>query len=113
MARNIWTGRVANEPLTRLTFGNDDVNGPWSQDGKQLFYSASQGGKHRIYSIATNGSGKVERLTDGANSQYPRSVSPSGDTVLFEDQDPVTGQDIWELSVSRKQSKPLVKTAIS
>jgi hypothetical protein len=26
-SRNIWTGRVANEPLTRLTFGNDDWYG--------------------------------------------------------------------------------------
>jgi Tol biopolymer transport system component len=29
---------------------------------------------------------------------------------LFEDLDPVTGRDIWELSISRKESKPLVKT---
>jgi serine/threonine-protein kinase len=110
VARNIWTGRVANEPLTRLTFGNDDVNGPWSRDGKHLFYSAAQDGKHRIHSIATDGSGKAERLADGSNSQFARSVSPSGDTILFDDLDPETGRDIWELSVSRKESKPLVKT---
>jgi serine/threonine-protein kinase len=110
VTRNIWTGRIANEPLTRLTFGNDDVNGPWSRDGKHLFYSAGQHGKHRIHSIATDGSGKAERLADGSNSQFPRSVSPSGDTILIDDLDPETGRDIWELSVSRKESKPLIKT---
>ena len=108
--RNIWTGRVANEPLTRLTFGNDDIYGSWSGDGERLFYTPGQNGKYNIFSIPTNGTGKREQLTQGPNPQWPTSVSPSGDTLFFDEIDPSTGRDIWELSISKKEPRPLVNT---
>jgi len=109
-SRNIWTGRVANEPLTRLTFGNDDVYGLWSRDGGHFFYMGGQNGKYNIFSIPTNGSGKGEQLTQGPNPQWPSSVSASGETLFFEEIDPSTGRDLWELSLSRKEPRPLVNT---
>ena len=108
--RNIWTGRVTDEPLTRLTFGNDDVFGLWSHDGARLFFTAGQHGSYNIFSIATNGSGNAERLIQSAHAQAATSLSPSGDTLLFNDVDPVTKTDIWELSLSTKTSRPLIKT---
>ena len=110
LSRNIWTGGFASEPLTRLTFGDDDWFGLWSRDGKRLFYTAGQSGSYNIFSIATDGSGKAERLTQSPNRQGPDSQSPSGDTLLFSELDPSTGLDIWELSLSRKESRPLDKT---
>ena len=109
-SRNIWTGGVANEPLTRLTFGDDDWFGLWSRDGKRLFYTSGQNGSYNIFSIPTDGSGKAERLTQSPNRQGADSQSPSGDTLLFVEIDPSTGADIWELSLSRKESRPLLKT---
>jgi Tol biopolymer transport system component len=71
---------------------------------------SGQNGKYNIHSISTDGSGKGERLTQGPNPQAPTSISPSGDTLFFEESDPSTGRDLWELSLSRKEARPLVKT---
>jgi eukaryotic-like serine/threonine-protein kinase len=109
-SRNIWTGGLANEPLTRLTFADDDWFGLWSRDGKRLFYTSGQNGSYNIFSIPTNGSGKAERLTQSPNNQGADSQSPDGDILLFVEIDPSTGADIWEHSLSRKESQPLLKT---
>jgi serine/threonine protein kinase len=112
--RNIWTGSVANGLLTRLTSGDSDVFGLWSRDGSRLFYSNGQS-NFNIFWIATDGSGKTERLTKSSHRQAAWSLSPGGDTILFNDIDPSTGtdstgNDIWALSVSSKESRPVVKT---
>jgi len=107
--RNIWTGSVANGLLTRLTFGDNDSFGLWSRDGSRLFYTSGQS-NNNIFWTATDGSGITERLTESSHRQAAWSLSPSGDTILFNDIDPSTGTDIWELSLSRKESRPIVKT---
>ena len=110
-SRNIWTGSVANGLLTRLTFGNDDEFGLWSRDGERLFYSAAgQSGNYNIFWTATDGSGKTGRLTQSPHAQNATSLSPSGDTILFNDIDPSNGSDIWELSLSDKKTRPVVRT---
>src|SRR5207244_4114302 len=109
-SRNIWTGRVANEPLTRLTFGNDDWFGVWSRDGGRRFYTAFANSSYNLFWTSTDGSGKAERLTQSSNLQAVTASSPSGDTLLFNDIDVSTGADIWELSLSSKESRPIVKT---
>jgi Tol biopolymer transport system component len=113
-SRNIWTGSVANGLLTRLTSGDTDAFGLWSRDGSRLFYSNGQS-NFNIFWIATDGSGKTERLTESSHRQAAWSLSPGGDTILFNDIDPSTGPgstgtDIWALSVSSKESRPIVKT---
>ncbi len=108
-SRNIWIGRVANDPLTRLTFGNDDAFGLWSRDGTRIFYSVGQS-NYNIYWAATDGSGKAERLTRSPHAQNATSMSPDGDTIVFNDVDPISGSDIWEFSLSRKESRSLIKT---
>jgi Tol biopolymer transport system component len=110
LSRNIWTGGVANEPLTRLTFGDDDWFGLWSRDAKRLFYTSGQDGSYNIFSIPTDGSGKAERLTRSPNRQGAMSQSPSGDTLLFLEIDPSTGLDIWELSLTSKEVRPFIRT---
>ncbi|MCU1310261.1 MAG: hypothetical protein JWO20_1386 [Candidatus Angelobacter sp.] len=109
-SQNIWTGGIANQPLTRLTFGNDDYFGLWSRDGKRLFYTAGQNGSYNIFAIPTDGSGKAERVTQSPDPQKATSISPNGDTLLLNDIVTSTGEDIWELSLSRKESKPLIRT---
>jgi len=107
--RNIWTGSVANGLLTRLTSGDTDAFGLWSRDGSRLFYSNGQS-NFNIFWIATDGSGKTERVTESSHRQAAWSLSPGGDTILFNDINPSTGTDIWALSVSSKESRPVVKT---
>ena len=60
---------------------------------------------------STDGSGQTERLTDSAHAQKPTSWSPGADVLLFNDIDPSTRLDIWEMFVDRKEARPLVKTS--
>jgi Tol biopolymer transport system component len=60
--------------------------------------------------MLTNGSGTSERLTRSPNPQAPTSASPRADAILFDDVDPVTKADIWELSLSSKETRPILKT---
>jgi len=108
-SRSIWTGSVANGLLTRLTFGNDDVFHLWSPDGTRLYYSVGQH-NYNLFSVPTDGSGQPEQLLNSPHPQDPTGVSPDGDTILFNDVDPSTKSDIWELSLSRKTSRPVIRT---
>jgi len=109
--RNIWTGSVASGLVTRLTFGNDDTFSVWSPDGTRLIYTGGAAdSNYNLFSIATDGSGKAERLTHSPHAQAATSVSPSGDTVLFNDVDPATGGDVSAFSFSKKMSEPLLNS---
>jgi Tol biopolymer transport system component len=108
-SRSIWVGNVANGLLTRLTFGNDDVFELWSRDSKRVIYSVGQN-NYNLFWTAADGSGTPERLTESQRPENPTGVSPDGDRILFNQVEPTTGSDIWELSISRKESHPLVKT---
>jgi serine/threonine protein kinase len=108
-ARNVWIGSVEREPLTRLTFGNDDWSSLWTHDGQRLFVNSGQNGRYNIFWMPTDGSGKAERLTDSVDAQQATSLSPNGDVLLFTDNF-TSGYNIWQLSVGRKETRPLVKT---
>jgi cytochrome c oxidase subunit 2 len=113
-SRNIWTDSVSSGLVTRLTFGKDDTVGLWSPDGARLVYSpGAADSNYNLFSIATDGSRKAERLTHRPHTQIATSVSPSGDTVLFNDADPATGEggvDVWAFSLAQKKSEPLLNT---
>jgi len=109
LSSNIWTGGVGHEPLTRLTVGNSDVGGVWSRDGGRLFYSSSQGSRNIVWT-ATDGTGTTGRLTYSPHQQIATSMSPSGDTLLFNDLDPSTKMDVWEFSLSRNVARPVLRT---
>jgi len=109
--RNLWVGSVGREPLTQLTFGNDDVFGVWTPDGEQIVFTSGQGGRYNLFLTPADASGRLERLTDDSHSQKPTSVSPSGDLVLFNDDTPSTGLDIWQASLDRRDSpRPYIQT---
>ena len=112
-SRNIWTGRVADGLLTRLTVGNDDVFGVWSRDGARLYYTAGQDGTYNIFSILTDGNGRAERLTETPHPQQATSWSPLGDTLLFHEIDPASQADIWEFSMASGKARPVLQTPSS
>jgi serine/threonine-protein kinase len=97
-ARDAWVGSVEREPLTRLTFGNNDFASAWTRDGKRLIVSGGQVG---IFWTPADGSGKVERLTDSPDAKLAWSASPVANVVLF------NSEGIWQLSLDSKESKKL------
>jgi eukaryotic-like serine/threonine-protein kinase len=109
--RNIWVGSVEREPLTRLTFGNDDYFGLWTPGGGRVVYTSLQNGHYDIFWTPSDGGGSAEPVPvrEGASAKKATSWSPNGDVLLFND-DPQTGMDIWQWWPDRKQARPFINT---
>ncbi len=92
---DVWLYHTKRQSLTRLTFGGGNSGFPiWSHDGNYVIYMSETGKGSNIYRKSWDGSGKAERLTQSDHTQYPRSVSPDGKILTF-NQD----GDIWLLEM--------------
>jgi Tol biopolymer transport system component len=94
---DIWTYEFARGVMTRLTFGQGSNGNPvWSPDGRQIAFVSDRGGTRQIYRKDSGGTGQDERLTSGA-SKYLTDWSRDGRYLLYEEQDPKNGLDIWTM----------------
>jgi Tol biopolymer transport system component len=112
LVRNLWTGQVDGEPLTRLTFGNDDVFTLFSPDGKWIYFTSGRNGRYNIFRTRADGSGDAERVTDSPNAHRATSFSPDGRVLLFNEIDQSGNCDIMQIDDSGT-IKPFVKTQFS
>ncbi len=102
--RNVWTASVDGEPLTRLTFGADDLYSLFTPDGKRLVFTAVQNGQYNFYWTPTDGSGKVERLTDRPHAQKATSWKPGGRILLFDEISPPGNFDVWQIDFDQNRA---------
>ncbi len=98
---NLWSGSVDGEPLTQLTFGNDDGGPVFTLDGSRVCFRSGQGGRYNIFSTPADGMGKPERLIDNPRPQAPTSWSRLGNILLINRLNESTGMDVWEWSADR------------
>ena len=77
---------LERDMLTRLTFDDGvDTHPLWSPDGSWIYFDSERvHGVPEIYRRKADGSGDAERLTTSDNSQLPLSISPDGQTVVFQ-----------------------------
>ena len=81
---DIWTSRLSDGHLTRLTNDNgDDLHPDWSPDGTKIAFNRYYDGFLEIYTMDTDGT-NITRLTksDGGMVMYPR-WSPDGYEMTF------------------------------
>lgn len=94
----------------RFTFeGGDEMTPVWTPDGSRIVYGARRGGPIAIYSKAADGSTPPKLLTRGEYARRPFAVSPDGKFLLFTEQHPETGFDIWLMPLeaeAQAQGKP-------
>ena len=63
-----------------------DMHPVWTPDGTTIIFSSERdGGEANIYSKLVEGTGAAERLTRSPNSQYPNSVSPDGNWLVYQE----------------------------
>ena len=96
--------------LTRFTFDPTQDGYPlWSPDGKQIAFESNRKGTYQIYWKPANGVGSEELLFESPNSKWPLDWSRDGRFLLYhEDAGPKTGPDIWALSMTGGERKPIV-----
>jgi Tol biopolymer transport system component len=103
--RDVWVEDLASRTSTQISFRAepsdagpaDRLNAVWSEDGRHIAYAA--GSPLNIYAARADGSGGEERLTTSVNLQWPGSWSPDGGTLAYVENDPLSGSDIWLISV--------------
>ena len=108
---DIWTYEPARGVMTRLTFGQgSNLHPVWSSDGRQIAFDSDRGGTRQIYRKDSGGTGQEERLTDGA-SKVLTDWSHDGRYILYEEQDPKNGTDVWALPLEGdRKPLPVIQT---
>jgi Tol biopolymer transport system component len=64
----------------------------WAPDGKRLAFST---GPTDIYEKSTEGTGQEALVLRGGTNVVPLDWSPDGKWILFAQQDPANGSDLW------------------
>ena len=110
---DIWIVDLDRGGATRFTFGpgsNADI--VWSPDGTRIVFAGDRGGPRDLLIKPANGATPEKSLyASPVLFKDPRSWSPDGRIVAFEQLDPKTNRDLWTLSVDGDLTpKPYLRT---
>lgn len=105
----VWLYDFSRSTLTLLTSNGSSQWPEWTPDGKRVVYRGTRAGFRNLFWKNADGSGEEERLTTGESIQTVNSVSPDGKRLVFDEQDPATGLDVWVMPLDgdRKPQKLL------
>ena len=99
--------------MTMLTSNTTGSQAPvWSPDGRQIAYRGTRKGFRNVWVKAVDGTRDERQLTHGEHVHTPLSWSPDGKTLLYYELHPVTGSDLWAVSVADGKAQPLVTSAL-
>jgi serine/threonine-protein kinase len=107
---NVWVYDLERSTQYPLTFGagTTEVFPVWAPDGRSVVYYSNRDDAG-IFRKAADGTGQEERLTSSSIWQRPRSFSPDGAFLVYQQQAPDTGQDLHVLSLDGQlESRPLL-----
>ncbi|MHC4327374.1 MAG: protein kinase domain-containing protein [Planctomycetota bacterium] len=108
-AFNVWVYDLPSGPATQLTFESNNSSPLWIPDGNWLTFTSWRAGPFDIYRVPVDRSGNDEPLVTGPYDQVATSWSPDSKILLFTETSPVTGEDIWFLSVEDSNTpRPLL-----
>ena len=120
---DVWIDELSTGKATRVSFHadpmpasrvpNDRLNPVWSADGRHVAYASGTPATNLYLADVDNG-GQPERLTTSRNAQWPTSWSRDARTLAYVEADPLSGSDIWLLTLdaARKPAsvRPFLRT---
>jgi eukaryotic-like serine/threonine-protein kinase len=89
----LWVYDLVRRSGTPLSTEGHHVAKVWTPDAPHVVYS-NNGDMHRK---AADGSGAAQRLLERELPQYPQAWSKDGKLLIFTDDHPTNGSDIWVL----------------
>ncbi|HZM89403.1 MAG TPA: hypothetical protein VFF31_22970, partial [Blastocatellia bacterium] len=91
-----------------------DIDPLWSPDGSRIVFSSDRDGPLNLYQRAVSATGGDEPLLKSDNGKSPNDWSVDGRFILYSEQDPKTGLDLWVLALSGEQKRePFLRTDFS
>ena len=111
--QDVWILTMATGTLTRLTLeSTQEQYALWTADDAHIVFSSSQGAVPNLFWVPSNGNGKMQRLTDSPNPQYPQAITNDGRLIFREDTN--EGSNLMLMSLQGDRSaKPLIVTKFS
>ncbi len=98
---DIYVIDLARGAGSRLTFDPGDDRSPvWSPDGSRIAWQSNRDGAFQIYQKLASGVGPEELLRKEDVSISPGSWSADGRFLLYTQNDPKTGPDLWVLPLA-------------
>jgi serine/threonine-protein kinase len=107
---DVWIYDITRNTMDQLTFEGGRYP-CWTGDGKWVTFSSIRDRASNIYWKQADFSGEAQRLTTSENDQVPFSWSSDGDVLIFGEQSPTTGWDLWSLSLEDAgKPQPIAQT---
>jgi Tol biopolymer transport system component len=106
---DLWSVDLQRGTSTRVTFEGDNHNAIWRSDG-QLTWGADVDGRRGIRIGRVDRPGRPTALAEAGNERVPESWSPDRTRLAFTESHPVTGQDIWLLSIDSGEARPFANS---
>jgi eukaryotic-like serine/threonine-protein kinase len=98
---DIWILDQARGASSRFTFDPALDDGPvWSPDGTRIVFASNRNDTFDLYQKNSAGAGQDEVLLKSDHQKIPDDWSPDGRFILYRDQDPKTGWDLWVLPLT-------------
>jgi eukaryotic-like serine/threonine-protein kinase len=106
---DLWIMETARPTFQKLTTGATTGNSHpvWTPDSKRVVFRTNAG----LYWMDADGSGRSEHIAETSTRDYPSSVSPKGETLVFLRTTGTTAADLYRLSLrGERRPEPLVST---
>ncbi len=98
---DVWAWSLSRLTLTRLTFDPDvDLAPVWTPDSRRIVFTSARTGAYNLYTRDVDGTAPEVRLTNGANTQVPDSVTPDGKFVIGHEVRPHTKSDLARFALT-------------
>jgi Tol biopolymer transport system component len=96
---DLWLRDLTRQSEQRFTTDTSFNNmAPfWSPKGDRVVFGSIRGGPVNLYQKVTNGTGKDELLFENGDNKEPTQWSRDGRFIVYQENDPKTGRDIWVL----------------
>ncbi len=94
---SLWLTDVAGGKTSRLAVGSSPI---WTHDGRRIIFASDRSGQYDLYEKAVDGVEKETLLYSSPYWKFAESCSPDGRSLLFRQDDPKTGIDLWVLPIT-------------
>ena len=94
---DVWILDLERGTRTRQTVDGFPNNPLWTPDGTELIYTWNRG-PWNLFRKTVDAGGDAQLLFENERSQFPMSLTPDGEVLVFHEKHPETGGDIWLLN---------------